>query len=68
MPDKEEENFCKKMAKATRGIHAISDALVNAKLAFGKDRETPVAISRDVADVAPALGSLVAYCALDCIL
>lgn len=35
MPDKEEENFCKKMAKATRGIHAISDALVNAKLAFG---------------------------------
>lgn len=36
MPDKEEENFCEKMAKATRGIHAISDALVNAKLAFGK--------------------------------
>ncbi|XP_014471385.1 PREDICTED: uncharacterized protein LOC106742702 [Dinoponera quadriceps] len=35
MPDKEEENFCEKMAKATRGIHAISDALVNAKLAFG---------------------------------
>ncbi|EFN82497.1 Heme oxygenase 2 [Harpegnathos saltator] len=34
MPDKE-ENFCEKMAKATRGIHAISDALVNAKLAFG---------------------------------
>jgi len=37
----EEENFCKKMSKATRGIHAISDALVNAKLAFGKDREIP---------------------------
>lgn len=37
MPDNEEENFCKKMRKATREIHAISDALVNAKLAFGKD-------------------------------
>ncbi|EZA53267.1 hypothetical protein DMN91_004604 [Ooceraea biroi] len=37
MPDMtdEEENFCKKMAKATRGRHAVSDALVNAKLAFG---------------------------------
>ncbi|KAL6262637.1 hypothetical protein P5V15_005430 [Pogonomyrmex californicus] len=35
MPDREEENFCKKMTKATRGIHAVSDALVNAKLAFG---------------------------------
>jgi len=40
MPDMtEEENFCKKMAKATRGRHAISDALVNAKLAFGKEHE-----------------------------
>lgn len=35
----EEENFCKKMAKATRGRHAVSDALVNAKLAFGKELE-----------------------------
>jgi len=35
----EEENFCKKMAKATRGRHAISDTLVNAKLAFGKEHE-----------------------------
>ncbi|EFN68652.1 Heme oxygenase 2 [Camponotus floridanus] len=35
MPSKGEENFCKKMARSTRGVHAISDALVNAKLAFG---------------------------------
>lgn len=35
MPEKEEEAFCKKMRKATREIHAISDTLVNAKLAFG---------------------------------
>ncbi|XP_058792842.1 heme oxygenase 1 [Phymastichus coffea] len=35
MPDNEEDNFCKKMRKTTREIHAISDALVNAKLAFG---------------------------------
>ncbi|OXU17304.1 hypothetical protein TSAR_012085 [Trichomalopsis sarcophagae] len=35
MPEAEEENFCKKMRRATRKIHAISDALVNAKLAFG---------------------------------
>nr|XP_050848452.1 heme oxygenase 1 isoform X1 [Vespula vulgaris] len=34
MTDKEEDTFCKKMRKATREIHAISDALVNAKLAF----------------------------------
>lgn len=27
------------MAKATRGIHAISDGLVNAKLAFGKNHD-----------------------------
>ena len=32
-----EEDFCTKMRKATREIHAISDALVNAKLAFGKN-------------------------------
>ncbi|XP_011499102.1 PREDICTED: heme oxygenase [Ceratosolen solmsi marchali] len=35
MPEVEEDNFCKKMRRATREIHAISDALVNAKLAFG---------------------------------
>lgn len=35
MTDAEEENFCKKMRRSTRKIHAISDALVNAKLAFG---------------------------------
>ncbi|KAJ8687703.1 hypothetical protein QAD02_023497 [Eretmocerus hayati] len=35
MPDTDEEDFCKKMRRATREIHAISDALVNAKLAFG---------------------------------
>lgn len=35
MEESEEENFCKKMRKATREIHAVSDALVNAKLAFG---------------------------------
>lgn len=34
MPDKEED-FCRRMQKATREIHAISDTLVNAKLAFG---------------------------------
>jgi len=31
-----EETFTKKMRSATREIHAISDALVNAKLAFGE--------------------------------
>ncbi|XP_066587227.1 uncharacterized protein Ho [Prorops nasuta] len=31
----QEDTFCKKMRRATREIHAISDALVNAKLAFG---------------------------------
>lgn len=36
MTSKDEETFCKKMQKATREIHSISDALVNAKLAFGK--------------------------------
>ncbi|XP_003397030.1 uncharacterized protein LOC126925157 [Bombus affinis] len=35
MTSKDEETFCKKMQKATREIHSISDALVNAKLAFG---------------------------------
>jgi len=47
----EEENFCKKMAKATRGIHAISDALVNAKLACGKDHEITAGISRNVVNI-----------------
>jgi hypothetical protein len=31
-----EETFAKKMRRATKEIHAISDALVNAKLAFGE--------------------------------
>jgi hypothetical protein len=31
-----EEAFTKKMRSATREIHAISDSLVNAKLAFGE--------------------------------
>jgi hypothetical protein len=31
-----DETFTKKMRSATREIHAMSDALVNAKLAFGK--------------------------------
>ncbi|KOX70144.1 Heme oxygenase [Melipona quadrifasciata] len=35
MTNKNEDTFCKKMRKATREIHSISDALVNAKLAFG---------------------------------
>lgn len=35
MTDYENENFCKKMRKATKEIHAVSDALVNAKLVFG---------------------------------
>ncbi|XP_014207503.1 heme oxygenase 1 [Copidosoma floridanum] len=30
-----EEDFCKKMRKTTREIHAVSDAMLNAKLAFG---------------------------------
>lgn len=29
------DTFCKKMRRATREIHALSDSLVNAKLAFG---------------------------------
>lgn len=29
-------SFTKQMRKATRNVHSISDALVNAKLAFGK--------------------------------
>lgn len=29
--------FTKQMRQATREIHAVSDALVNAKLAFGKE-------------------------------
>ena len=29
------DTFSKQMREATREIHAISDALVNAKLAFG---------------------------------
>ena len=32
----EEELFTKRMRKATRQVHAISDALVNGKLLFGK--------------------------------
>ncbi|XP_076644327.1 heme oxygenase isoform X2 [Halictus rubicundus] len=35
MSNRSEDTFCKKMRKATREIHTISDALVNAKLAFG---------------------------------
>ncbi|XP_078036439.1 heme oxygenase [Augochlora pura] len=35
MSNKGEDTFCKKMRKATREIHTISDALVNAKLAIG---------------------------------
>ncbi|XP_076171983.1 heme oxygenase [Ptiloglossa arizonensis] len=35
MSDKSEDTFCEKMRKATKKIHSISDALVNAKLAFG---------------------------------
>jgi heme oxygenase len=31
-----EETFTKKMRIATRDIHAVSDSLVNAKLAFGE--------------------------------
>jgi len=31
-----EETFTKKIRRVTREIHAISDALVNAKLAFGE--------------------------------
>ncbi|XP_033207940.1 heme oxygenase 1 [Belonocnema kinseyi] len=34
MTDSENDTFCKKMRKATREIHAVSDALVNAKLVF----------------------------------
>lgn len=34
--DELDDNFCKRMRKATQEVHAASDALVNAKLAFGK--------------------------------
>lgn len=30
------ESFSKRMRKETRDVHKISDALINAKLAFGK--------------------------------
>lgn len=30
------ETFTKRMRRETRDIHKISDALINAKLAFGK--------------------------------
>jgi hypothetical protein len=33
-----EETFTKKMRSASKEIHGISDALVNAKLAFGEFR------------------------------
>ena len=36
MWNKDEDTFCKKMRKATKEIHTVSDTLVNAKLAFGK--------------------------------
>lgn len=32
----EEELFSKQMRNATRHVHAISDALVNGKILFGK--------------------------------
>lgn len=35
MANQEQDTFCKKMRKATREVHTISDSLVNAKLAFG---------------------------------
>nr|XP_012220437.1 PREDICTED: heme oxygenase [Linepithema humile] len=35
MPDEAEENFCKKMANATKLIHHRSDGLVKSKLFFG---------------------------------
>lgn len=31
------QNFSKLLRKETRDIHKISDALINAKLAFGKN-------------------------------
>lgn len=40
MTDYENENFCKKMRKATKEIHAVSDALVNAKLVFAFHDDT----------------------------
>lgn len=30
------DSFTKRMRKETRDVHKISDALINAKLAFGK--------------------------------
>ncbi|XP_016913180.1 uncharacterized protein LOC107998426 [Apis cerana] len=35
MKTNNQDTFCKKMRKATKEIHSISDSLVNAKLAFG---------------------------------
>lgn len=36
MTTNNQDTFCKKMRKATKEIHSISDSLVNTKLAFGK--------------------------------
>lgn len=36
MSNKKIITFCDEMRKATREVHAVSDALVNAKLALGK--------------------------------
>lgn len=36
MTNTKEESFSKRMRKETRDVHKISDALINAKLAFGK--------------------------------
>lgn len=49
MGDTDEDTFCKKMRKATRDIHAVSDALVNAKLAFGKKKSTHLLQLIDIA-------------------
>lgn len=36
MAEAKDEGFSKRMRKETRDVHKVSDALINAKLAFGK--------------------------------
>lgn len=38
MANSKEESFSKRMRKETRDVHKVSDALINAKLVFGKKK------------------------------
>lgn len=37
MANSKEDSFSKRMRKETRDVHKVSDALINAKLVFGKN-------------------------------